>query len=232
MTNPRSTISSSAAGTSPGGGAPATSARTTTTTTTSAWIRIRSAVARFLVDDANGHGSHRVDTRGRFRPRRRRLARLGKRREGNARPPAGGAAADERIGVQRHAGRRPRRGQRHRRVGGVRVGSRRTRSRPRRIQRDVPARGEGQPGGYWSPPDGRHGGPGVATGVGVTPRAEGRRLRQKGRSFIVVRPAGLAGLVRRAAAAPATAPGRLERSSPVPAAPSAVSSSSPARKRR
>ena len=36
--------------------------------------------------------------------------------------------------------------------------------------------------GYWSPPDGRHGGPGVAAGVGVTPRAEGRRSGKKGRA--------------------------------------------------
>ena len=76
--------------------------------------------------------------------------------------------------------------------------------------------------GYWSPPDGRHGGPGVAAGAGVTVRAEGRRSGKKGRvrsSSSSVHVAGPhSGLIRSFVAAQG--------------ARSAVSFSSPARRRR
>ena len=100
---------------------------------------------RVVVDDEqDGHGSHRFDV---YRPRGAEWCR------GCRGCPSGGCrrGTDRDPGSNVSAWRRPRGGQRHRRVGGVRVGSRRTRSRPRRIKRDVPARGEGQFGGVLVP---------------------------------------------------------------------------------
>ena len=79
--------------------------------------------------------------------------------------------------------------------------------------------------GYWSPPDGRHGGPGVAGGAGVTVRAEGRRSGKKGR----VRSSSSSSVH---VAGPAFGAAPFNRSSPAQGARSAVSFSSPARRRR